>query len=201
MAVIVFDNDGVLVNSPEMFSTKLIRDRNLDEKLVVSFFKEIFVPLCMTGKADLKEELKKVLPTWGIQDNVNSILEQWFESENCIDEKVKQLIQQLRKRGIKCYLATNQDKYRTEFMIKQMGFGSLFDGIFSSAFVGYKKPSKEFYEHVLSKISSDILDRNEILYVDDDRNNILVAKEFGVQVCHYKKFKDLENELRRLQII
>jgi len=35
------------------------------------------------------------------------------------------------------YLATNQEKYRTAYLLDQMGFGRQFDGIFSSAYVGY----------------------------------------------------------------
>lgn len=199
MKAVIFDNDGVLTNAPEMFSNRLIRERNLDKKKVDDFFINIFVPLCMRGKADLKIELAKALPKWGIKDSVDSIMMSWFESENCIDEKVKQLIIYLRKQGIKCYLATNQEKYRTEYMIQEMGFGILFDGIFSSANIGYKKPSSEFYEKMFKEISSEMILKKDILYVDDEENNVDSGRKFGFNSFQYKNFKELEIKLKELQ--
>ena len=199
--VVIFDNDGVLIKEVEMFSTRLIKERNLDKRQVDRFFKEIFVPLCSIGKADLREELEKVLPLWGIDDDVDSILKYWFECENNVDKNIKDLILRFREKGIKCYLATNHEKYRVDYMIKYWGFGQLFDGIFSSGYLGVKKPEEEFYKKVYSQISKEKINKNEILYIDDEEKNIIAGKRFGFNGFLYKNFDELKIELKKLQLI
>jgi putative hydrolase of the HAD superfamily len=82
-------------------------------------------------------------------------------------------------------------------MIKCMGFGNLFDGIFSSAYIGYKKPSKEFYEKIFFEISHEGLLKEDIFYIDDEERNIIAGKEFGFNSFHYKNFKELELEIKK----
>jgi FMN phosphatase YigB (HAD superfamily) len=79
-----------------------------------------------------------------------------------------QTINNLKKNGIKCFLATNQKKYRTKYMRSNMGFEALFDHVFSSADIGYKKPERKFYEFVLHKIKNEYtIYPCEVLFFDD----------------------------------
>lgn len=57
---------------------------------------------------------------------------------------------------------------------------SKFDYVYLSFEVGMQKPNKEIYEYVLSDL--DVAPQN-ILFIDDDATNILVAKECGWNTC------------------
>ena len=106
------------------------------------------------------------------------------------------LIEKLRQNSIGCYLVTNREKYRIEYMRDIMGFGKLFDGIFSSAEIGCKKPQPEFYEAVIRKLG---VPKADVLCVDDTVSNVDNAKSFGLESHLFVGFeefcKGIENGL------
>jgi putative hydrolase of the HAD superfamily len=167
--VIVFDADGVVINSPGYFSLQYQKDFGVSNDVMLPFFKGVFQD-CLVGKADLREELKKVLDDWKWKGTIDELLDYWFKSEHHIDDRVLREIKNLQSKGIKCYIGTKQEKYRTEYMKKEMGFEEIFDGIYSSAYVGYKKPDERFYE----EISKDLKNKEgirveEIMFFDDEK--------------------------------
>ena len=116
--IFLFDADGVVIIPSERFSDRFSREFNVDyEEKIPPFFENDFEP-CLTGRADLKEIIKPYLKRWGWKKSVDELLEYWFENENHIDERVIEVIKKLRAIGIKCYLATNQEKYRTQYLRK-----------------------------------------------------------------------------------
>jgi len=189
--VFLFDTDGVVVLS-QMFGNYYAQKNNLNKEKMTPFFTGIFQD-CIIGKADLKEVIEPWLAQWGWSDNVEEFLHQWFEYENNVDKKIVEFINKLKKEGIKCYLATNQEKYRTNYLKNEMKFGEIFDGIFSSSHIGYKKPSTEFYKFILDKIN---VSTKEIFYLDDDAKNIESAKELGIESYLYKDFDEFIKYLK-----
>jgi len=137
---ILFDTDGVLVRGGR-FSDHYAEKYGVPTDITGRFFVTEFKS-CLIGNADLKEKLLAFLPEWQWKGTIDELLEYWFQSENVVDTKLTSQIFQLKQMGIQCYLATNQEKYRTEFLRNQMGFGDLFHQIFSSAYIGFCKPLK-----------------------------------------------------------
>ncbi|MDQ6660920.1 MAG: HAD-IA family hydrolase [Chloroflexota bacterium] len=189
--VILFDVDGVLVNG-EQFSRRLARDYGVTREISGPFFSERF-PECLRGNADLKQELESYLQQWGWQKSVEEFLNYWFTTEHAIDEPLVNAVQQLRQQGIQCYLATNQEKYRTEYILEQMGFAQKFDGMFSSAYVGHMKPDAAFFEHIV--LTLDDVQTQEILFWDDSPQNVATAREVGLHAEIYRTFADFEKKL------
>lgn len=190
---VIFDTDGMVVIT-DMFSVKFCEEYKVPYEIVLPFFKNEFQP-CLIGKADLKEQIKPYLPKWGWNKSVEDFLEYWFKAEHKIDQRVVDVIEKLRQSGIKCYLATNQEKYRTDYLRFQMGFDKIFDKIFSSADMGYKKPQAEFFDKVMATIG---LNNDEVQFWDDTEKNVLGAKEFGLDARHYNNFEEFEAEMASL---
>lgn len=190
---IIFDTDGMVVIT-DMFSVKYCEEYKVPYEDILPFFKNEFQP-CLVGKADLKEQIKPYLEKWGWKKSVEDFLEYWFKAEHNIDQRVLEVIEKLKKSGIKCYLATNQEKYRTEYLRNQMGFDKIFDRIFSSADIGYKKPQLEFFDKVVAEID---LNKGEVQFWDDTEKNVLGAKDFGLDARQYKGFEDFETEMANL---
>lgn len=192
---IIFDTDGMTVNS-EMFSVQYNKDYGVPMDSLLPFFKNEFQP-CLVGKADLKKEIENYLPTWGWKDSVDKFLNYWFDAENHVDKRIVEAIEKIKESGIRCYLATNQEKYRTQYLRNEMGFSKIFDKVFSSAEVGYKKPQLEFFEYILNDIG---LNKDEVQFWDDTEKNIQGAKEFGFDAQLYQNFEGFAANLNKLGI-
>lgn len=188
---VVFDADGVLI-SGRYFSTELEKDYKISKEMTKSFFENEFED-CLVGKADIKKSLVKYLKKWGWKKSVEDFLELWFTTEYDVDQQLIEIIKKLRKKGIKCYLATNQEKYRAEYLVDQLGFGEVFDEIFASAHIGQRKPNKEFFEKVMERLKK--LKVGNILFWDDTKANVDAAKQFGWKAHIYT---DLDNFTQKM---
>ncbi len=188
---ILFDADGVLLNG-EKFSRVLAKEKGLTEETTHEFFKGPFKDT-IVGKKDLRDILPPFLAKWNWQGGVDAFLQYWFESEHKIDEALIGYIQELRAKNIMCYVATNQEKNRIEYMLKNMGFADAFDGVFASSHIGHKKPTVQFYEMVVASLK---LKKDQIMFWDDTEKNVDVAKHFGI---HAELYTDFENFVTKMQ--
>ena len=194
---ILFDADGVVINS-DMFSVPYQKEHDISDDDMLPFFEGEFQN-CIVGKADLIELVKPWLPKWKWKGSVDEFLQFWFKAEHKIDERVVKIIKKLRKKGIKCYLVTNQEKYRTQYMKYHMGFEELFEHVFSSADIGHKKPEKEFYEFVLNEIKNEHkIFPYEIMFFDDSKGHVKSAKRLDIHAYHYENFEDFKKLINPL---
>lgn len=183
--ILLFDADGVIING-KMFSKHLEDDLGIPLEVTSEFFSGVFND-CLEGKADLKNEIVPYLSKWGWNKGVDTFLAYWFKSEHVIDERLVELIQRLRAAGIKCYIATNQESHRTNYMKNQMNFNEWFDGIFSSADLGSKKPTESFYLNLLQKIDNPM--PKDVWFFDDTQKNIDGAISAGLNAELYTSFE------------
>ncbi len=180
--VILFDADGVLVNG-ERFSTVLHREYGISIEKTLPFFNGPFQE-CLIGNADLRETVAPYLDEWGWTKGVDAFLDYWFNAEHTINEELINYVQELRAKGILCFVATNNEKYRFGYMLDKMGFAKSFDKTYSSAHLGSKKPDVEFFQKIFNELEG--VEKNEILFLDDDENNVQSAKEFGFNAEIYE---------------
>jgi hypothetical protein len=111
---ILFDLDGLAIVKPKLFSVYFAEKNGLDPEKMEPFFQNEF-QLCLTGKADLKTELAKQLPLWGVRQTPEEYMQMWFEYESTKHEEFLSYVQVLRSQGILCYLQTRNEKYRAEW--------------------------------------------------------------------------------------
>ena len=190
--VIFFDADGVLVKSKLLFSEQLQTEFGINAEKLQPFFKGIFRE-CSVGKADLKEELEKVIVDWGWKGTVEGLMEFWFTKGTEIDAEVAMMIRELRATGARAYITTDNEKYRGEHLQQTLGDGKLVDEVFYSGKIGYVKKNPEFFKAVYLVIGNIQLD--QVLFVDDDEKNIEVAKQFGFDVFLYTNLDELKQFL------
>lgn len=194
---ILFDADGVVIDT-DVFSVQYQKQFGVANEVMLPFFKGVFQE-CLVGKADLKVVVKPYLPDWKWTGTVDEFLEFWFKAEHHIDDRMIRLIKDLQSKGVKCYLATKQEKYRTKYIRNEMGFDDVFDHIFSSADIGAKKPEREFYESIFQWIEkTDGLSKDELFFVDDSEENVTSAIDFGIDSMLYKNFDDFEKKVTTL---
>jgi putative hydrolase of the HAD superfamily len=199
--VILFDCDGVIVKEREKYFRHRMKDEfgiNINEAVATDFFRNDFL-LCETGKLDLKVELAKQLPIWNISWPVEEVLKYWFEGEAEKDQFMVEEINSLRKQGVKCYLTTNNEKYRVEYLTNTVGLGKILDGIFSSAGVGYLKPDPNFWHEVFKRLQG--YKKDEILVFDNQKHLVDSAKEFGFKAEFFTTFENFKQQLTSYEIL
>lgn len=189
---VLFDADGVVLQKRKKhFSQRLKEDYGIEAPK--SFFESVY-PKIRIGQADLKNELAKRMRQWGWQRSADELLIYWFSTENKTNNQILNLVKKLRQRGIKCYLASDNSKYRANDVMKNV-LGEYFDGGFFSCFLGNTKEEKEFFKKVLKKIG---LKPREVLFVDDEKENAEVAKSIGINSFIYENFENFEKVLSDL---
>lgn len=188
--VILFDCDGPIIKREKYFSQRL-KDlgKPLNKELVKVFFKHEFLDI-EKGKGDLKQSLGNKIESWGFTGSVKELMDFWFEGEAEIDQQMKNYIIKLRQKGVKCYLATNNEKYRTEYLANMVGLKNFLDGIFSSCYLGYLKPQIEYWAELHKSLSG--IPKNEILMLDNMQTAVDSARAFGFKGEFYENFEAFE---------
>ena len=179
---VVFDGDGMVIVD-EAFSKRLEKEYGIPVGTTDRFFHDEYEK-CRVGKADLKVELKKCMGKWGWKGSPGELIDFWFKG-NRFDERFAPLVRALQAKGVKCYLATNQEKYRGEYLMKQLGLGKVFDGVFLSSQLHCKKPEPEFFGKMLDLMN---VEKAEVLLWDDRPNYVDKAKAYGFNAELYENF-------------
>ena len=189
---VLFDADGVTIHGG-MWSTEFAKRYGIPEQEVIPFFKGVFGE-CQSGSKDMKEELLPWLKKWNWQGSVDDFLNEWFMFCDKPDEEMLVFVQSLRSKGVICCLATNNERYRAEYIKQSMGFGNMFDHCFISSEIGAKKPDMEFYTFILSTIKElHGIEPDNIIYADDSVSGIATAKKLSIDAIEYpgaEVFKD-----------
>lgn len=192
MKYLLLDVDGIVIHREMYFSTRFLQDFGTKEKLIQPFFQNEFKQ-CLVGKADLKEEIAKYLKSWNWKGTVDELLQYWFEFESTTDQPLLDYVQNIRAKNIQCYLQTQNEKYRTQFIWNNVGLKNSFDGIFSTAEIGAKKSTEAFWSEVYKKLNNP--EKTEVMAWDDDEEVVQAAKDFGFQAFFYTNLDSFKKSL------
>jgi putative hydrolase of the HAD superfamily len=188
--VVLWDADGVLQRVPgggEESMRPAVQDRlhDVDAFLAEALREE---RPALTGEARWVEVLAQLPERWGIGDSYEDVLSVWLTIEPV--PGTRDLVQELRADGVRCYLATNQDETRGRFMHDRLGYGDLLDGAFYSYELGLAKPDPVYFGTVVHRLR---LAPEEALLVDDNALNVKSARHVGLraEVWSYQEGLDV----------
>ncbi|MDZ7671035.1 MAG: HAD-IA family hydrolase [Gammaproteobacteria bacterium] len=174
---VLFDADGVLQQPSAGWRDKVAQLCG-DPDQTEAFVEEVFTVErpCFRGRADFGRALDAVLKRWNSRFSVDEALQVWTLIE--ADSNMLEVVDRLRGKGLTVGLATNQQAYRADFMTFRLGYAELFDHLFYSCYVGYAKPSDEYFQAVLERLS---VPSREVLFLDDHETNVQAARQLGFQ--------------------
>jgi len=98
----------------------------------------------------------------------------------------------------KIYALTNWSAETFPVAYERFEFLQWFDGIVVSGAEKMRKPTPEFYHILLDRY---LVKPEEALFIDDNYRNILAAEKLGIQCIHFTVAEQLEEELKRLNVI
>ncbi len=191
---LMLDVDGVLVNGrPEdgqPWATDLERDLGISPQRLQTV---LFVPHwadIVTGRKKLFDVLETCLPELSHALSAQAFIDYWFENDSGIDEAVLAACDELRGRGMRIFLATNQEHMRANYLMDRFGFREHVDGIVYSAQIAARKPQRAFFDAAMTRIGSA---PEHILLVDDTKANVDAAREAGWDAIHWSEGSNLTN--------
>ncbi|MBX4186831.1 MAG: HAD hydrolase-like protein [Candidatus Doudnabacteria bacterium] len=186
---LLIDGDGATIKKTKYFSDVYAEEYHLPEEKLRPFFKDKF-RLCQRGKADLKQEVTPYLKGWGWKGTVDEFLDYWFHTQTIPNQPVLDFLKDIRERGIKCYMVSDQEKYRANYITNNLRFKDYFDDLYYSCDIGFSKSQKEFFEIIIKRLN---LKPEEILYWDDE--DIEMAKEVGINASVFTSFENFKEEV------
>jgi putative hydrolase of the HAD superfamily len=178
---VLFDADGVIQRTKPEWLDKL-KDLCGDPLRVEQFLADVFDAErpCLVGTGEFKSSLAKVLKRWNSAASLSQALNVW--TMIAPDDAVFGLIRKLRANGVLVALATNQQKYRADFMLNELGYANEFDYVFCSCDLGHAKPDQEYFGKAVEILA---LPAETTLFIDDHDSNVEAAKGVGLQACRY----------------
>ncbi|MFN0198941.1 MAG: HAD-IA family hydrolase [Planctomycetaceae bacterium] len=176
----IFDIDGVLIR-PWRFASVLEHEFGLTTDITDPFFSGPFVR-CLLGQADLMEELPPFLEAWRWPHSLAEFVDRWFVADSVLNTELLSFVATMRKGGASCYVASTQEKHRAAYLETKLEFDRQFDGCFFSCRLGCKKPDVAFFEQVTSQLG---VDPSEIMFLDDQWENVEAARRIGWQAEPY----------------
>lgn len=182
---ILFDIDGVIIR-PDKYYSSFLETNGFPGalKAIDDFYKQDIS--CITGSDNPLVSVEKYLNEFNWNKSAELyFIEQYKYESDFIDYLLLDKIANLRNKNILCYLATDQNHHRKNYLLKEWNFKNYFNDYFVSANIGYRKINNEYWEFVVNDlIKKGILQKSKILFIDDRIENIEKAKEFGFDTFH-----------------
>lgn len=174
--VLLWDCDGVLQHGRFDWRT------HLDREVGPGFADRVFeaeLP-ALRGERPLREVLQDLLEREGadqhIPISVEDLLGIWEQFD--LDPKAVAVLTAVRRHGVRCLLATNQQDHRVRFMREAHRYDDLVDGSYYSSEVGAMKPDPAFFEHILQDLG---VPAERVGFVDDVPANVESARLLGIR--------------------
>lgn len=198
--VIAFDIGGVLTKTNfKGFYTKL---DNLAKEYNINPHKfhkrrSKYSKKFMIGKFSDKEFKRKVLNNLDVKNKKEFIIK-WgkaLESSIKIDKEVYSLIYKLKKNYITLSFSNVTPMFH-KIRLKKEVYRHFKYNILSHQ-IGLRKPLIKFYRLLIKKAKAK---PNEIIFIDNDYDNLTPARDLGINTILYKNSKQLTKDLKKLGI-
>jgi putative hydrolase of the HAD superfamily len=187
---ILFDADGVLQRPSVWWREALMPILGAaDIAEVDPFLRDILETelacLCTAGGFDAA--LMETLTRWNRSDRFAETVGALYAIQPYRDAIA--LVRSLRRAGMPCHVASNQQTGRARHMSEALGYKELFVEEFYSCRIGFAKPDVAFFHRVL-----EILDLPSqcVLFIDDRAENVDGAKEAGIHTAVYDGERGVE---------
>ena len=176
---LLFDADGVLqrplATRRDAWRRMLGPEGDLDRFIAAVFEAE---DPALTGGVDFVGLLAEVLVEWNCHGTMADALATWTMIEP--DAAITDIVTALRKSGVKCCLATNQEAFRATYMSGSLEYARLFDREFYSCWMGLAKPAEAYFTAILSELD---VRPSRVLFIDDREANVRAAREVGINAA------------------
>lgn len=193
--VVFFDLDGVLLRgryASEYFHTSY----NVPIKGFVDVIRQ---KLNNKTASETLSTWQPYLKKWGVEMDIDDFYPTWFRVEETkpIEKNLKSL-NDLIKNDVKVGILSDNFYERMQWIEATFQFLEKLNYRFYSCNVGYTKVDREFYQYVCTQTNAKT---DEILFFDDDPDNISAAKNFGINAYVYTSINQIKDILDEYNLL
>ena len=191
---VILDLNGVFLQS-EYLSKRIEEKYGISGDDFLASLKEVMAVARKPGVEDSFVIWRPHLKKLGLAISKDEFFDFWFSGEKLVSE-IFDYIKELRVKGVKVFILSNNFKERTEYYRKN--FSEIFqnvDGVYFSWETGFVKPDQEAYKNLLTQNS---LLPEECVYFDDSPENIEVARGLGIDAQKYQGFQKAKEYLEKI---
>lgn len=190
---IVFDWRGVIIYNPWK---NLIKSSA--QRLGVSFkyakAHKMLEEMLQKGLTDSKY-LKKICQKLKIENpKIKNFWKKAVQKSFKNQPKTLKLMKKLKEKNYKIGFLSNTEKSAIEFFKKQ---NYDIDVTVFSCLEGTVKPELKIYEILIKRMQ---MKPKEIVFLDDKKENILIAQQIGIKRILFKNIKQVKQELKKLGV-
>jgi len=198
---IIFDVGDVLIFENAIKSRKRVSSKFNISLIKFKEYAKENLKLSHIGKLHYNDFFKNLLKQEGINTNLNEVVKEWLKERNRyskINYKLLKIVRNLKKSYF-IGLLTNST-ILNDLAIARKKVYRLFPFRIVSNQVKIKKPDKEIYELLVSKLKKRGIKSEEILFIDDNEENLVPARSLGINTILFKDNKLLTQELNNLGV-
>ena len=200
ITTIIFDLGGVLIDwNPAYVFDKLIEDK---EKR-----RQFFAEICTSewneeqdAGRSLKEATQLLVdqyPEW--QEYIEAYYGRWEEMLGGAIPETVEIFRELKESGrYRLYALTNWSAELFPVALNRYDFLHWFDGRLVSGEEKTRKPFPEIYQLILDRFG---INKEEALFIDDNKRNVEAAAAFGIPTIRFESPGQLKTELVRRSIL
>lgn len=181
MKTYLFDFDGTLVDSMPSFTAGVIKELDKNNCQYNDEIIKTITPLGFAGTADY------FIKTFGLDISIEELV-QAFKG-NMLNEyfynipaksNVIKVLRELKDNGASLNILTASPHITLDACLKRLKIFDLFDNVWSCDDFSTTKANPKIYKLVAKKLNVNVKD---VLFLDDNLNANLTAKEAGMKVC------------------
>ena len=195
---IIFDLGDVIVNYNP---TEYLKQFNLQDDDIDFLIKEVFNGVewyeADKGKYthifDLIEPLCMRIPEY--EEILKEILSEKYANIQEIRKREEEFYLSLKKQNYNMYIFSNAPKFAIDFLKQKTPIFKYSNGEMYSYEENILKPDKKIYLSLLKKYN---LKPEESVFIDDNPNNIRVARELGIHGIIFKDLEQCKKELNEI---
>jgi len=195
---ITFDLDGVyFIDGKSNFIKSVVCLGVSEEETVRVFLKsDRMNKEYKEGKISDQEFWTWAISEWGVDESVEEVVDLLIQGYE-VNQPVRDIVKKVRANGYKTLVCSNNFPARIKGLQERFGFLNDFDTTVFSYKVEATKPSEKIFEELVSQSG---LDPEEILFADDNPNNLAGAEKIGITTFLYEEFDSYLQKLRELGV-
>ena len=148
------------------------------------------------GKMTDDEYWTWAIEQWGIDLTVQEVIDLLIEGYE-VNEDVVRVVKEVKEKGYKTLICTNNFPARISGLDKRFGLLDNFDASVFSYEIGATKPSTKIFQTLVDRSG---VEAEEIVFADDNNDNLVGAKEVGIQAFFYEGFDHFIGKLKELGV-
>ncbi|KUK89544.1 MAG: Haloacid dehalogenase domain protein hydrolase [Mesotoga infera] len=142
----------------------------------------------LTGKIDAQQFWLQIFKKINMKIKENLFAAYFHPRRNY---EVIEIINNLKKK-YRVVCGTNTFHIHYQYHLEQ-GDYDFFDKVYASHLIGIAKPDPLFYQYILEH---ENVTKEKTIFIDDTMENVISARNIGIQAIHFRDSDGLKNDLK-----